>query len=179
MPNRSGLPEMWSGTWTPMRELTRMQRRLDQLLDDTGFAPQGSEEAGMMREFAPPCDVREVEDHIVVSFDMPGVRREDLRVEVLDNQLVVTGEKHSERHEKEGRSFTRERHYGTFRRALTLPAGISPERVEARYENGVLQIAFPKMEETRSKSIPIQERKGGILERLASTMRDRKSDKVA
>lgn len=96
-------------------------------------------------------DVQETEDHYLLSFDLPGVRKQDLKVEIKDHQLMISGERRDKK----------------FQRIFTLPATINADKVEAHYEDGVLNIALPKTEKAKGRRIEIQSGKsGGLFSRL-------------
>ncbi len=107
--------------------------------------------------FRPSSDIRVTNDHYLVSFDMPGVKKEDIKIEVQSNQLVITGE----RSRQEGS-------YGTasYHRTFMLPDSIDTSKVEAHYEDGVLNIAIPKAESAKARTIEIQSGKGGFFSKL-------------
>ncbi len=169
---RNMLPDIWRGergVWNPIREMSRLQRRIDRMFDDffsepfvSSLVPSRellpfSEEVG----FTPACDVEETDTHYLVSFDLPGVKKDDVKIELHENQLTVSGER---KEEKKGRG-SRERYYGSFTRSFTLPSNVNADKAEANYENGVLQIALPKTAASVGKQIPIKE--GKLLEAKA------------
>lgn len=127
--------------------------------------------------FQPSCDVSETKEHYLISFDMPGVRKEEIKIEVHGRELLVSGERQREMNEKQGEtSFRRERSYGRFERSFTLPSTITSEKIEAHYENGVLNVALPKAEEDKSRSIQVQTGQGGLLSKLLGTKKESSKD---
>lgn len=123
--------------------------------------------------FQPSCDVNEAKDHYLVSFDMPGVKKEDIKIEVQGNQLVISGERQREMREQDGESTLRvERSYGKFERTFTLPAAIMADKIEAHYENGVLNVALPKAETAKGRTIQIQTGQGGLLSKLLGSKKE-------
>jgi HSP20 family protein len=169
---RNMLPDVWRSersTWKPMRELNRLQRRIDHIFDDFLNEPLPSlfkptrelmpyeEEA----EFTPACDIDETDTHYLLNFDLPGVKKSDVKIDLRGNQLTVSGE----RKEDKKSHMSRERYYGSFCRSFTLPADVNPDKVEANYEHGVLQIALTKTAISTSKQIPIKE--GKLIEAKA------------
>ena len=106
---------------------------------------------------APPMNVSETEDHYLVSLEVPGMDPEDISIERMGNQLVISGERKWEE-EKKGKEFHRvESRYGTFSRSLVLPENLrlDPESIEATFEKGVLEVRVPKVEPTPAAKIPI------------------------
>lgn len=169
-----------SKSWSPMRELSLLHRRIDRMFDEMMepstlggelFRPSFGE-----WEFVPACDIEETATHYLVSFDLPGVSKNDVRIELRDHQLVVSGERRQEKEGTEGPRVSRERYHGAFQRVMTLPLSAEPEKVEANYESGVLQIVVPKSEAAKPKSIPIKEEKGGIFSKL---LPQKKAEKAA
>ena len=106
-------------------------------------------------KFNPQCDVEETEEHYLFAFDLPGVSKEDVKIELVENQLTVTGERKAEPAKENVVSHVTERFHGAFRRAFTLPMLVDSEKVEARFENGVLRITVPKAEAAKSRQIKI------------------------
>ena len=138
------------------------------------------EDFGRELGFTPAVDVDETPTHYIVSCDLPGMHKADINIEVRDSQLVVSGERKEEREEGEKRSHYRaERYYGNFLRVFPLPSGVDSNLIEANYENGVLQIALPKVESaTKPRQIKIDEEKGGFFKRLLKK-EPKKTEKVA
>jgi HSP20 family protein len=109
--------------------------------------------------FIPNVDVEEREDRILVRADLPGLNREDFRVDIEDDALVLQGERRQVSEETRGGIRRSERSYGSFRRVIPLPPGANPEAADARFENGVLEIDIPLQQQSRSKRVEI--RSGG------------------
>lgn len=125
--------------------------------------------------FHPSCDINETKDHYLVSFDMPGVRKEDIKIEVQGNQLVISGERQREVKEGDGDTTLRhERMYGKFERTFVLPTSVNTDKIEAHYENGVLNVALPKAESAKGRTIQIQSGQGGFLNKLLGSKKDAK-----
>jgi Molecular chaperone (small heat shock protein) len=124
--------------------------------------------------FQPSCDISESKDHYLVSFDMPGVKKEDIKIDVQENNLIISGERQREMKEQnqEG-AFYNERSYGKFERTFVMPKSVDVERIEAHYENGVLNVALPKAETAKPRTIQIQSGPdGGLFNRLLSSKKE-------
>ena len=105
--------------------------------------------------WSPPMDLSETDSTYRVRVDLPGVRRENVKVNTEGNRLTISGERQREKRE-DGRDFLRvERSAGSFYRAMTLPAGIDSDKAKASFENGVLTIEMPKIEKKTTKQIKI------------------------
>lgn len=105
------------------------------------------------QQWAPAVEISEEDKFFFVSVDVPGVKKEDIELEVKDNRLFVSGErKASADKEKVLRS---ERRYGKFSRIFTLPQDVDTDAIEARFEEGVLTVTVPKVEKAQPKKITI------------------------
>jgi len=107
------------------------------------------------RRWTPPMDLLETESHFVLRADLPGMTESDVAIELEDNVLTVSGERKTEHEDKREGFYRVERSFGRFSRSLTLPKGIDPEAVTARFENGVLEVRVPKPEERKPRKIAI------------------------
>ncbi|HET7231403.1 MAG TPA: Hsp20/alpha crystallin family protein [Longimicrobium sp.] len=110
--------------------------------------------ANLMR--APETDVVETEREIRVQVEMPGLKRENIEVDVENNVLTIRGEKREERTEgQEGRYHLAERRWGTFARSFVLPRDVDAENINAAFQDGVLTVSIPKSEKARRRKIDI------------------------
>jgi HSP20 family protein len=118
--------------------------------------------------FNPECDITETKDHFLLSFDVPGIKKEEIKIEIEGNRLVVSGERIRDVKHQEGEASLRhERSYGRFERAFTLPNSVNSEKIEAHYENGVLNVALPKAEVAKARTVQIQtDQSDGFLGRF-------------
>jgi HSP20 family protein len=102
-------------------------------------------------------DVAESDKAITVKADLPGIDLKDLDINVVGDTLTICGQK-KEEHETEGKHWHRlERRSGTFQRSIRLPGGVDPDKVEARYKDGVLEINLPRTEESRPRRITVNQ----------------------
>src|SRR5829696_4069819 len=125
-------------------------REIDRVFD--AFFGQNEQQA---RRWVPPMDLVEAEDHFVLKADLPGLSDGDVNIEVQDGALTISGERKAE-HEQRERGFYRiERAFGSFNRSLTLPDGVDPDRIEASFSHGVLEIRIPKPEQRKPRRIEI------------------------
>ncbi len=147
-------------TWEPFGELrdwrpfgaglpARLERLLAGLEEDWPWASR-------RREWMPALDVHETDAEYAVTVELPGARAEDVTVEFQDGVLTIRGEKKSEREEKKEQRRFVERRYGTFSRSFSLPRDADGDRIEARFENGVLTLSIPKTEESKPRTVAIK-----------------------
>jgi HSP20 family protein len=105
--------------------------------------------------FVPAIDVRETDDSYIVEADIPGMKKEDIQIEVADNIVTIHGERKSESEEKNKEYHRIERSYGSFRRSVQVPGGFKHDNVSAKFENGVLRVTLPKPEESKPKRVTV------------------------
>ncbi|MCD6137798.1 MAG: Hsp20/alpha crystallin family protein [Deltaproteobacteria bacterium] len=141
--------------WDPFRDLTRLQDRINRLFDESFPALTGKEEEGILGTWSPDVDIYETDKAVVLKADLPGIKKEDLSVEVKDNILTLRGERKFEKEVKRDNYYRAERAYGSFQRAFSLPATVRGDKIKAKFKNGVLEIEIPKIEEAKPKRIAI------------------------
>jgi HSP20 family protein len=134
---------------------TRFSDPFDQLVNDVLGNRSGRSNGGALMR-APETDVMETEREIRVVTEMPGLRRDDIEVDVENNVLTLRGEKRESRTEgQEGRYHLAERRYGTFARSFVLPRDVEADRIQASFEDGVLTVSIPKSERARRRRVEI------------------------
>lgn len=104
----------------------------------------------------PAIDLHEDDGSFVVTAELPGVRKEDVVVELENGVLTLRGEKRSEREEKKERRRYVERSYGAFSRSFTLPPNVDGDRIHADFADGVLTVTIPKSSETKPRTVDIK-----------------------
>jgi HSP20 family protein len=119
------------------------------------FSSQLGETELSTRSWAPPVDIYETEDAIVLKAELPGVDPKDVEVRVEDNTLYLKGERKFEKEVKEQNYHRVERSYGSFARSFSLPNSISTDKVKAEFKDGLLTLTMPKREEAKPKTIKI------------------------
>jgi HSP20 family protein len=144
---------------TPWREgfartLTRMDEEFEELMERLFHPEEGrTPESGW---FTPRIDFTETEAQYEVKVDLPGLKPEEVKVELRNGDLWISGQRKEEK-EEEGKTYHRiERRHGEFRRVLPLPVEVAEEKIEARVENGVLTVNVPKTETVRPKTIEVK-----------------------
>lgn len=138
--------------WEPARELGTLQREMDRLFGSVFSVPT----AATRRRWVPAVDVVETEGEYVVRADLPGLRAEDIKVELNERVLTVSGER-SHAEESTGEGYRRiERATGSFSRSLTLPAGVDGGAITARFNDGVLEVHIPRPEQPKPLLVEIE-----------------------
>jgi HSP20 family protein len=145
----------------PLAVMMQLSQEMDRLMDsffNRGYLPGGESGRGLNALWAPQLEVRQKEDALIVRADLPGVRREDVNIELDDGTLVITGERNEEREEgDEQRGYHSERSYGRFYRAITLPEGAEAEACKAQMKEGVLEVRIPMKEKPQRRRIQVGE----------------------
>ena len=132
-----------------------LMRRMSEEMD-RAFAHAFGYSGGSTGGWYPAIDVREQNGQLQVHAELPGLKPEDVKVEVTDDALIIRGERKYEREHQAGKAYRSERHYGEFYREIALPQGVKADQAKAQFNNGVLEITVPIPEEaSRRREIPI------------------------
>jgi HSP20 family protein len=185
-PVRGGATQRGSSTGgygvagSPFSLMRRMAEDMDRIFQDFGFGPslgiapllsgplgsaslaQGRGTASLQRSmWAPQLETFRRGDQLVVRADLPGLRKEDVNVEIDDGILTISGHRSEEQVDDRDDYYRSERSYGQFYRALPLPDGVSGDACEATFDNGVLEVTLPlpKQEERQARKIDVKERR--------------------
>ncbi len=144
--------------WEPARELSSLQSEMNRLFStffDTPTGASGAGNDGSGRRWIPAMDLVETEDHFVLRADLPGLTSDDVKIELEDRVLTVSGERGFEHEDKSQGYYQVERGFGAFQRSLTLPEGVDAEAIAAAFDNGVLEVRIPKPEERKPRRVTI------------------------
>jgi HSP20 family protein len=139
--------------WEPFSELGTIQGEMNRLFNTFFEGPQRT--GGGDRRWIPAMDLLETEADFVLRADLPGLSEDDVTIELRGTTLTVSGERTRE-HDGEGAGYYRlERGSGSFARSLTMPEGIDPDGISARFDRGVLEVHIPKPEQRKPRRISI------------------------
>ena len=138
--------------WDPWTELETMNRQLSRLLGDD-HSLTFDDASG---QWAPRVDIRETDEALLVQAELPGIDKKDVKLEVRDGVLTLSGERRYEKDVKEENVHRIERSYGSFARSFSLPTNVDAEKVEAHMKDGVLEVRLPKRESAKPKAIAIR-----------------------
>lgn len=148
--------------WDFMSEVERAFDQAWQTSDNSNALDRQS----FKQTFAPAVDLHETSENFLISIDLPGIDQKDIKIDVEKGRLTVSGERTREEKKDEGMFKRYERSYGSFVRSFQLPQNIDDEKIQARTENGVLEILVPKAEIAKPRSVQIQNGKGGLFSKL-------------
>jgi HSP20 family protein len=140
--------------WEPFEGLSPFGATFGRFFDDVWGRHSGTEDGN--RLIAPPVDVCEDENHLTITTELPGLAKEDVKIQVENNVLVISGEKRLERDEQDKNFLRLERRYGSFYRAISLPKGVNSEGADAEFRDGVLRVRLPKREDVKPRTVKIK-----------------------
>jgi HSP20 family protein len=150
-PDHQEVTDMAITRWDPYRNLVSMKREFDRL-----FRDWDEETPTSASHWRPAVDIYEDENEIVLDVEVPGLKKEDIKINIENDVLTITGERKFERENKEDNFHRIERAYGSFYRSFTLPNKVDSGRIEAKYNDGVLKVSLPKREEAKPRQIDVK-----------------------
>ena len=144
--------------WRPLKEMVSVQDEMSKMFEDffgKGMPMRWMEEGDGI--WSPNVDMAETKDEIVLTAELPGFKKEDIKLSVEDHTITLSGEKKSEYEEekKEENYYQLERRFGSFTRSFALPTPVQADKVKASYKDGILKVTLPKSEEAKKKEIQI------------------------
>ncbi len=165
--------KLWNSNddWGFFQDFDRLHSSMNHLLSDFGRFQKNKD---WQTQFSPACDVQETKAHFVMNFDLPGVKKEDISIDLDGSTLKVSGERKFEAQSETNLGQRFERSFGRFERAFSLPAEVDSDKVEAQYENGVLTLVLPKVDAAKARKIKVGEN-AGLLERVFGKKPDLKT----
>jgi HSP20 family protein len=140
--------------WEPVRELNTLQGEMNRLFNTLLEHPTPNGPAGV-RRWIPAMDLVETDEDFVLRADLPGLSEDEVKIELEDNVLTVSGERKSEHEDRTEGYYRVERASGSFSRSLTLPEGVNAEAIKANFDKGVLEIRIPKPEARKPQKVAI------------------------
>jgi HSP20 family protein len=141
--------------WEPFRELEDMTLQLQRMFGQRPWVRE-AQEALTAGDWLPPVDIRETEKEYLFKIELPEVKKEDLKVELEEGTLKISGERKQEKEEEEARYHRVERSYGTFLRRFALPADADAARLQAEYKDGLLLVHLGKTETAKPRMISVK-----------------------
>jgi len=140
-------------TWDPLREMTSIREEMERLFDTmTGRYPRERAEAF----WAPSVDVEETSDAITIRAEVPGMQKEDIKVVVTDDTVMLSGERRHETEQKDKTFHRIERIYGKFQRTIGLPTSVEADKAKAGYKAGILELVLPKSAKAKAHEVQIE-----------------------
>lgn len=138
--------------WEPAREIMTLREAMDRLLDDAFTRPLALGGTWSL----PAIDMYQTNDEVVVKAAVPGLKADDVQINVTGDTLFIKGEAKQEEEKKDKTYHIREQRWGSFERSVMLPTNVIADKAKAEFENGILTITLPKAEEVKPKTIPVK-----------------------
>ena len=139
---------------SPFRDFSQVQEPFDRLFNE--FINLKRTDGMQSMSFNPSCEIAEEDNNYVLRFDLPGVTKDQVKVEADRDQLTIHAERKEEQKSESKKKYLSEMHYGSYTRSFTLPGPVDEKKVDAKFENGVLTVTVPKTESVKAKQIQIQ-----------------------
>jgi HSP20 family protein len=140
--------------WQPFPELDTLQQHMNRLFDElTATTDGGGDRAGI--SFVPPVEMEETDDSIHLRLEIPGMEAKDLDVRVTAESVAISGERRTESQSENGGWSRTEFRYGKFERVIPLPARVENTQAQAEYQEGILNLTLPKVEDEKEKPIKV------------------------
>ena len=139
----------------PLGEMVSLRSAMDRLFEDSFVSPLTWRTISNGGGIAPPVDIHETADEIVVSASLPGMKPEDVDITITGQNLTLRGEFTADDEVSKDQYLYRERRFGAFNRSIQLPVRVQGERADASFINGVLTLRIPKAEEVKPRQIRI------------------------
>ncbi len=141
--------------WDPFGNIASLQSKINRMFDEAFAVNQGRQEDIISNSWKPPVDIFEDNEGIIIRAELPGVKKENISVDVKDNVLTLKGNRPADTDIPDEHYFRRERVYGQFYRAFTLQEYIVPDKIQAAFKDGVLEIRIPKPEEQKPTQVNV------------------------
>jgi HSP20 family protein len=141
--------------WEPVRELNTIQSEMNRLFNTYFDSPTPANGGAALRRWIPAMDLVETDQDFVLRADLPGVSESDVKIELEDHVLTISGERKAEHEERKQGYYRVERSSGAFTRTLTLPEGVDPAAINASFDKGVLEVRIPKPEVKKPHRVAI------------------------
>jgi len=150
-------PLKLSPSWDPFREMEEIQNRLSSLFSLRLPAWRSEPEEGFtLTEWMPPVDIEESDREYLIKAELPGMKKEEVKLKVEGGTLSISGERTAEKEENYKKHHRVERSYGAFSRSFTLPEGALAEKISAEFRDGVLMVHLPKDEKAKARAIEVK-----------------------
>lgn len=140
--------------WVGLDRLSDLRNEIDRLFE-APFA-ELARVSPLLSGWTPAIDVHEDRDNIYVKAELPGMKREEIDLQLHDHTLTISGERRAEHQEEEAEVYRAERYVGRFQRSLQLPRAVDVSKVKAQYRDGILTVTLPKAEEAKPKQIDVK-----------------------
>jgi HSP20 family protein len=142
--------------WTPARDIVGIQDEMNKMFDNFFGMTRAADKTDREIYWTPRVNIEEADDQFEVTAELPGLTKQDVKIEVKDHVLTFTGEKKTEKKQRDRNVHLYERAYGKFCRTFTLPDNVDVDNIGAEFKDGILHIGIPKTEEAKPKQIEVK-----------------------
>jgi len=140
--------------WRPYGDIMRFNDGINRMFDNEFFKKEIQDMEGIS-DWTPSTDIFETKDNFVFRIEVPGMKKEDIEIDMKDNILTISGERKENSEIKKEDFHRMESFYGSFNRSFSIPKGTDPKKIDAVMKDGILELKIGKSEEVKSKKIPI------------------------
>ena len=141
--------------WDPFRDVATLQDRINRIFNESFGRSRDLDDDVGLYDWRPPVDIYETDAGIVLKIELPGIKKEDVSVEVKDNVLTIKGERLLDPAIKDENYYRKERSFGKFNRSFSLQEPINPGLIKALFKEGVLTVEIPRPEEEKPKQVTV------------------------
>lgn len=141
--------------WSPFQELEEISTRLNRIFGRVPARTEADNEMLSVADWMPSVDISETDTTYLIKGEIPGVKKEDVKVTVQNGLLTIQGERKLEKEEKDKKYHRIECSYGSFMRSFRIPEDADENRVKAEFKDGMLNVSLPKIEKAKSKAINV------------------------
>jgi HSP20 family protein len=141
--------------WQPLSEMVTLRDAMDRLFDEAYNRPLGMADGGRAR-MAPSVDLFETENDVVIKAALPGIKPEEVDINVTGEMITIKGETRDQTETQEKAYHIREHRWGRFERSVSLPTAIVADKAKAEFENGILTVTLPKADEVKPRTITVR-----------------------
>jgi len=141
--------------WDPFRDVSTLQDRINRIFNESFGRSRDFDDEVSLYDWRPPVDIYETGEGIILKIELPGVKKDDVSVEVKDNVLTIKGERLLDPAIKDENYYRKERSFGKFNRSFSLQELIKPDLIKASFKDGVLTVEVPRPEEEKPKQVTV------------------------
>ena len=141
--------------WEPVREMMTLREAMDRLFDDAFTRPFSPRDGGSTWS-SPAIDMYQTDNEVVVKAALPGIKADEVQINVNSDVLTIKGEMKHEEEKKDKSWHIREHRWGAFERSIRLPTGVLSDKAKAEFDNGILTITLPKSEDVKPRTITVK-----------------------
>ena len=142
--------------WEPTREMMTLREAMDRLFDDALTRPFSLMRDGGSNWSSPSIDLYETDHDVVVKAALPGIKAEEVQINVTGDVLTIRGETKQQEEKKDKSWHIREHRWGAFERSVRIPTGVTADKAKAEFDSGILTVTLPKSEVIKPKTISVK-----------------------